>query len=84
MLTVRNKRTGITGTYPKRQAEWLISTGRCELHEPAKAESKPAPVEKPAAKPKKADKAVKKSPEAKVIQADKEDVAIQEATESTE
>lgn len=80
MLTVRNKRTGITGAYPRRQAEWLIATGRCELYEPAK----PAPAEKADAKPKKADKAVKKSPKAKVIQADKEDVAIQEATKSTE
>lgn len=31
MLTVKNKRTGVIGIYPKRQAEWLVSTGRCEL-----------------------------------------------------
>lgn len=36
MLTVKNKRTGVVGTYPKRQAEWLVSTGRCELVAPDK------------------------------------------------
>lgn len=42
MLTVKNKRTGVTGIYPKRQAEWLVSTGRCELVAPGKT-GKPEP-----------------------------------------
>lgn len=39
-MRVRNKRTGIEGDYPERQAKWLVSTGRCELVKP-KAKPKP-------------------------------------------
>lgn len=37
MLEIRNKRTGVTGKYPRKQAEWFLATGKCELVEkPAK------------------------------------------------
>lgn len=29
-MRIRNKRTGVEGDYPEKQAKWLIATGRCE------------------------------------------------------
>ena len=81
-VKVRNRSTGVVGTVSKREADWLVSTGRCELvteQASAPVETEPVQVELPT-KPVKSAKVVKKSPTQKVIA----DVAIQEKAESAE
>lgn len=78
MIEVRNKRTGVVTRYPRRQAEWLVSIGRCEL-----VTTEPEPNVGPAPKPKPKAKA-KNTYKTKDMKAESNDVAIQPEKESAE
>lgn len=74
MIEVRNKRTGVVTRYPRRQAEWLVSIGRCEL-----VTTEPEPKAKPEPKHK-----AKNTYKTKDMKAESNDVAIQPEKESAE
>ena len=85
-MRVRNIRTGVESEYPERQAQWLISTGRCEAVRPKREKPVQKPIEPQAAKPKATEettpKTAKQTYQTKDLKA--ANVAVSETTEKPE